>query len=135
MDIQERGLSQKLYTLGKKHKIKSGVAIKSLMKSKHSAFKYPLKVLYQGHIINDGTVRILVSVPKKRIKSAVDRNRIKRLIREAFRLSDLNIPVNQSMDIGFIYVGNKVEDFKTVQKSIVKILKDVKATFPDNLAR
>ena len=50
---------------------------------------YPLRVVYmplQADDVQTASAAILVSVPKRRLRHAVDRNRVKRLIREAYRL-------------------------------------------------
>ena len=49
---------------------------------------FPLRVVYVNKERAQGEVpvQILISVPKKRFKHAVDRNRVKRQVREAYRL-------------------------------------------------
>jgi len=44
------------------------------------------------------------SVSKKRFKRAVDRNRMKRVMREAYRRNKLLLPVNQGVCYGFMFV-------------------------------
>jgi ribonuclease P protein component len=52
----------------------------------HSFFIYPLKVVWMEAITdNDSPSQLLISVPKRNFKRAVDRNLIKRQIRESFR--------------------------------------------------
>ena len=71
--------------------------------------------------------RMAVSVPKKKIKRAVDRNRIKRLTREGYRLNkqlltDVCKNKNAAIDFMLIYTGNVNPEFITVQSKIVLIL-------------
>ena len=77
-------------TFRKKERIVSNLLIETLFEkgNSQSLAAYPLRAVFlkkerqQGH----APVQILISVPKKRFKHAVDRNRVKRQIREAYRL-------------------------------------------------
>jgi ribonuclease P protein component len=55
--------------------------------SSHSMAAFPLRAVYAATERNKGdvAVQLLISVPKKRFRHAVDRNRVKRQVREAFR--------------------------------------------------
>lgn len=60
----------------------------------------------------DFPARIAVSVSKRRFKRAVKRNRVKRLIRETYRLNKntlySSIPEDKTMDILFIYLHDEI---------------------------
>ena len=64
-------------------------------------------------------VQMAVSVPKKKLKKAVDRNRVKRLVREAYRL---NKPEISGYAIMFIYMDYKLPEFDFVQQKIKTLL-------------
>lgn len=88
----------------------------------HSVF--PIRVVYKD--LNSPT-SVLVSVSKKRFKHAVDRNRIKRLIRESYRLNKSELlskleSKNKSLAIALIYTSTKKFSFEAVESSIKKIL-------------
>ena len=76
-------------------------------------------------------ISVLVSVPKKRIKSAVKRNRIKRQVREAYRLNkhylDALIPQNIDLhlDIAFVFVKEELVDFSVIEKGMRKGLTEM----------
>ena len=72
----------------------------------------------------------MMSVPKKKLKLAVDRNRTKRLMREAFRLNkhlfDAQLlPQNCSIDLALVYLKNELSDFTTIEKAVRKALNEI----------
>lgn len=89
---------------------------------------YPLRAVYvERQPVSGAEAAVLISVPKKRFKRAVHRNRIKRLIREAYRLNKhLLLPglreKEKGLLIGFLYLGNELPDWKTVEAAMVKAL-------------
>ena len=89
---------------------------------------YPLRVIYvKKKPVADVPVSILISVPKKRFKRAVKRNRIKRLIRETYRLNKNALWESLQLSekgllIAFIYIGNEICDFSTLNASMKKII-------------
>ena len=67
-----------------------------------------------------GNPEIMISVPIRLFKRAVDRNRLKRLMRESIRTKDM-----KQMNIALIYASSKVEDFKTIDNDIKKIFEKI----------
>lgn len=89
---------------------------------------YPLRAVFRmvERSQTDVPVQVLISVPKKRFKHAVDRNRVKRQVREAYRqhkqpLVDA-IPAGQSLLLGFIWVGDSLDASSIVVSRIAKLL-------------
>ena len=68
--------------------------------------------------------KVLISVSKKNIKSAVKRNLIKRRIRESYRLNKKQLS-NSGYSIAIIYVDNKILKFKQIEDFVKKILKNI----------
>ena len=118
------------FTFDKTERLTGIKKIDALFKEGESFISYPLRVMYLIHkqSIKSGC-SILVSVPKKRIKKAVHRNRIKRLIRESYRLNkqlmDSSSFHETSIDVAFIYVKDKSSEFSVMQKAMQKALSQI----------
>lgn len=81
-------MEERRYTLPKEQRLDSKLMIERLFAGgNHSFPAFPLRVVYMQITPEEGTadVSILISVPKKRFKRAVKRNRVKRQVREAYR--------------------------------------------------
>jgi len=67
--------------------------------------------------------QILVSVSKRNFKKAVDRNRIKRQIREAYRLNkQLIAELPDKYAIAYIYTFKKMIPYKTLEDELIESL-------------
>ena len=116
------------HTFPKHEHLSKKKEIDFLFSSGKSFSKFPFRVVYDvKHEAKKIPVRMAVSVPKKKIKRAVDRNRIKRLTREGYRLNKQLLTEvcknkNAAIDFMLIYTGNVNPEFITVQSKIVLIL-------------
>ena len=70
------------------------------------------------------TVAFLISVPKRRLRHAVDRVTMRRRIREAYRLNHRNFvfPEGLRIDLAFVYVADGLTPFAYIEKSMIKLL-------------
>ena len=115
------------FTLSKQERLSSLKEIEVLFKEGKSFTKYPFRVIWleKNPTIHAG-IRVMFSVSKRRFPRAVDRNKVKRLMRESYRLLKpafyQSIPVNMSWDIGFVYTGTEILDFQTIQQNLSKAL-------------
>ena len=71
-------------------------------------------------------IQILISVPKKRFKHAVDRNRVKRQVREAYRhckqpLFDA-IDDNESLLLAFFWIYDRQATSATVARQVERLV-------------
>ena len=76
------------FKYSKKDKLKSRSLTEQLFSEGNAITAFPLRLVYLKTKFKDGSVlKTGISVSKRLHKKAVDRNRIKRLIREAYRLN------------------------------------------------
>lgn len=118
------------YTLKKKEILSGQTNINEVFNSGKTLFVYPLKVFYnqkENIITSESNVLFSVSIPKKLFKKAVDRNLLKRRIREAYRLNKLFLTDNKNNDIQLsfmiVYIGKNIESFSKIEKSMIQIVK------------
>lgn len=114
----------------KQERLTSKKTIEELFSKGSSVFVYPFRILYLP-IPSDSShpssyPQVLFSVSKKHFKKAVDRNLIKRRMREAYRLNKREllqaIPTHQlPASVALIYIAKEKIDFATLQKKLKTI--------------
>jgi ribonuclease P protein component len=118
-------------TFPKKEKLCSNKQIEELFAKGKSFIVYPVRIVYIIRDENDmgkQVASVLISVSKKRFKRANKRNRVKRLIREAYRLNKLGLQEtlvlrNKSVDIAFLYLKNTLPEYAEMEESMTKAIK------------
>ena len=97
--------------------------------SSHSVAAFPLRAVYKLRERNDHEVplQMLISVPKKHFHHAVDRNRVKRQVREAFRQNkDVlyhAIPDTHRILLAFIWISDDHHPTAEVAKRVVTLMR------------
>lgn len=98
---------------------------------------FPLRVVYlltdqpDSDLQHEAPVKMMVSVSKRHFKRAVKRNRVKRQVREAYRLnkeivvSSMADSPNRQLLLGFIWMSDELHDTDTVERSMQVLLKRV----------
>ncbi|NDV78518.1 ribonuclease P protein component [Dysgonomonas sp. 511] len=118
-------------TFEKRERLCSKKSNDRLFASGKSFISYPLRIVYFMHDGEGNTqssrASVLISVSKKKFKRAVKRNRVKRLIRESYRLNKHDFvykldSCNKYIDIAFLYLKNELPEFAEVQKAMQKAL-------------
>ena len=113
-------------TFNKRERIVSKKLIEQLF-SKGSSFSisaFPLRIVVMetARVTDDVPVQVLVSVSKRHFKHAVDRNRVKRQIREAYRhhkqILTERVQQQQTLAIAFIWLADGLHESATVEKSV-----------------
>lgn len=125
----------------KNEKLTSEKEIDLLFKSGKSSFIYPVKVIFITSKIQPIECKVLMTAPKRYLKKAVDRNLVKRRMREAYRLNAENLKnmlteKNISASIAFVYASSKIIDYNDIEarmtKQIVKIISILEKSEKEN---
>ncbi|MBR4783107.1 MAG: ribonuclease P protein component [Bacteroidaceae bacterium] len=118
----------------KTERITSRKEIESLFeRGKSSAITaMPLRAVYQESRQEEAgvPVKVLVSVSKKRLRHAIDRNRAKRQIREAYRLqhhslTEALVTRGKQLRLAFIWLSTQPEPSAMVSRSVERILHSI----------
>lgn len=118
------------FTLSKEERICSKKLINELFTGNgRSMTAFPLRVVFMKRTIVDDQPRaaMLVSVPKRYFKHAVDRNRVKRQVREAFRRNKSIITQNLTDDheavaMAFVWLTDEKFSSSEVENRMVRLL-------------
>lgn len=73
-------------------------------------------------------IKVLFAVPKRKFPRAVDRNLLKRRMREAYRINKNKLisqfaDYNKSMDIMIVYSSSEIKNYKEIENKIILLLK------------
>jgi ribonuclease P protein component len=121
-----------MYTFKKEERLCNKRLIDELFHNGSSFLCYPFKA--QWLPVNepaDAPVQILISVSKRRYKRAVDRNLVKRRIREAYRLNkqqylyDVLSIAQKNIIFSIGYIGKEIEPYALMEKKMLKLLKQL----------
>ena len=121
-------------TYKRSEKLKSKLLIDRLFSEGKMLKKYPLQIVYLP--LKDSqqqSIKAGVSVSKRLFKKAVDRNRIKRLLREAYRLNKVDYFNNtkSSLALMILYTGRELPEFETLSNTVQLLLKKLIKTLID----
>lgn len=117
------------FTFPKKEKLKSKKLIEQLFVEGKSVSQYPIKLIYLKVDQQEALIKAGVAVPKKKFKSAVSRNHLKRLLRESYRLNKALVSNNTEDKFAFLflYIGKETLPFEVVQHKMTLLLKKFNA--------
>lgn len=114
-----------MHTFKKAERLNSKILIEKLFQGANSFQSFPFKVLW---LVNekdevDSSAQILISVPKKKFKSAVQRNKIRRRIKEAYRKKKAELykflkTKNRNIALILIYIAPNEIEYKEIEEKI-----------------
>lgn len=130
-------------TLNKGEKLRHRSLVDTLFKEGKSIYEFPLKVMwrtvdratldntFRDHVPDRiGALQMLITVPKKKRRHAVDRVLMRRRIREAYRLNRKDFlcgvednPDIRSLSMAFIYIHDKNLPYSTIERKMRLLLK------------
>ena len=122
-----------MYTFTKEERLCNKKLIDELFHNGSSFLCYPFKAswLIVDDAIQAVPVQLVISVSKRRYKHAVDRNLVKRRLREAYRLNkqqhlyELLSASNKKIIISIGYIGKQIEAYELFNKKMLKLLKQL----------
>ena len=113
------------FTFHKEERLCSQKIIEELFSSGESFLSYPLKVVFLKTELPESTpVQAAFAVSKRNFKHAVNRNLLKRRMREAYRLNKPNfypeiVSKGIQLAIMFVYIAKEIAEFPVIEKSII----------------
>lgn len=126
------------YRFPKSEKVVSLKIINALFDKKTPVFfVYPFKISFLVITQPETLNQVLIIVPKRNFKKAVDRNKIKRQIREIYRLNKHQLqnytnPKGIHLAVSIAYVGKSGMDYSKANMAFIKVLKQLEETIEKN---
>ncbi|MCV6631143.1 MAG: ribonuclease P protein component [Flavobacteriaceae bacterium] len=115
----------KINGLDKSSKLKSKKQIEKLFLEGKQVQKFPLKMIYLA-VEEDRKplMKAAFAVPKRKVRLATRRNRIKRLLRESYRLQQYTYfnKITTSYDVLFLYLGNEKTTYQKLAPKMERLL-------------
>ena len=116
------------YKLNKSEKLRSRIAIDHLFDDGVSLMAFPLRAAFRLRLRGENPVQFLISIPKKRIRKAVNRVTLRRRTREAYRLNRNELLLAQleqldlGVDIAFVYLDSKPAPYSVINEKVTTLL-------------
>ena len=115
------------YTFPKSEKLCGEQAVDHLYKNGKRFVVWPLRVTYL--LVDQAPTQVLVWAPKSLFKKAVDRNHLRRLMREAYRQNkDIIGGEDIHYQLAFNYIDKEKQPYAIIEKAICKALKRISNT-------
>jgi ribonuclease P protein component len=112
------------FTFKKEERLSKEKIIQELFDKGSSFYLYPFKVFFLPNRDSQYPYhQVLISVSKKNFKKAVDRNLIKRRIREGYRLNKNRIGDQNKLVIAYIYSAKEILPSEQIHERLVKTFK------------
>ena len=126
------------YTLGKEERLKSRKIIEQLFKEGKLFTAFPFRIIWKYQTeLNGNSLQAGFTVSTKYFKNAVDRNRIRRLIKEGYRLQKYALQTtlenaNLQLAIFIIYVGKEIPGYGLVVENMAFVINRLQKIVNEN---
>jgi len=135
-------MSEHCLRFPKKERICSDKAISQLFGSdcSRSVVNYPVRAVYRflSETSSNTPVQVLISVPKRYLRHAVQRNAMKRKMREAYRLHKSLLKLDEStqrLHLALIWISDKTADYATVENRVCSLLQRISENHQESEAQ
>ena len=111
-----------MQTFTKAERLSSKIEIDRLFETGKSFKSGPFKIIWLETHESATPAKLVISVPKRLFKKAVDRNRLKRLTREAYRKNKEQLYShlkNKKISLMFIFTARNIIDYKEMEEKII----------------
>lgn len=124
------------FTLKNKERLKGMKVIQRLFKEGKSFSQFPLRVIYLETECRDAALQAGFTVSTRHFKHAVDRNRIKRLMRESYRLqknplADKLIKSQRQLAVFFIFTAAELPKYEEIFEKVGNALERIVCSIPE----
>jgi ribonuclease P protein component len=89
----------------------------------------PIRVIYTVNPEPNSKNQLLFSVPSRAFKRAVDRNLLKRRMRESYRVNQFSLDLPVKLNLAYIYIAKKALPYSEIEKKIIQSFQKLKNEF------
>ncbi len=114
------------YRFPKSGRLRGQKRIQELFKRGSSFYLQPFRIVVLRSTDETGRHEVLLTVSKREFKRAVDRNRIRRIMREAYRLNQGKINNLPKLQIAYIYSAKEMPELKQISAKFVESFERLK---------
>lgn len=124
-------------TLPKRSRLCSRTAVEMMFApggDSRGKIAYPLRGVWRENPGRPGgdRVQFMVTIPKKRLRRAVDRVLMRRRVREAYRLNRhrFEAPEGPKIDIAILYLADETLPYATIERAVCRLLEKIHRPAP-----